>query len=281
MVPNRDNVVITKQPQQWFNPEIHRTKPFEDKTTSDSHVARKKNKFNRSVNPVLPNAVLNPTSGQCVLFKPEAQNVDKLGELVNKYVPSSSKSFVRANISQVLNSSSLNEKQKAALSNLIPTSRPQHPELLPQHFGPPSVIAKGRGITKKQELFFVESPNLCKKFSNSNSKWKSTEKEATDFTVEFWSIHPLSFRGILKQSNNKAFKSVQTNGKRVQTNGKRVKFCWRNVHYLPKLNHVVQIDKEMRFPPISKKIPERYPYDVIRAPDQLWKINEDFFRNNY
>ncbi len=247
MVLNYDNVVITKQPQHWFNKEIPRSKPFEDRTT------RKKIRSNRSVNPDLPNAVLNPTSGQCVLFTPEARNVKKLGELVNKYI------FPKHR-PQVLNSASLDEKQKAALSNLIATPSPQHSELVivPQHFGPPPVIANGRKIAKKPELFLVESPNLCKKFSNPSSKWKSMEKEAT----------------ALKQSKNKTYK-------KVQTNGKRVKFCWKNVHYLPKLNHVVEIDKEMRFPPISAKIPERYPYDVIRAPDQLWKINEDFFRNNY
>ena len=150
MAPNHNNLVITNQASICrFNPkpEIHRSKLVEEKTTGVSHKTNfeqpaasfKSTLARRPSNPELSNAVLNPSSGQCVLFKPNAQNVSKL--VNDKYVPShlTFQSNVRANISQVLNSPSLNEKQKVALSNLMATTSPrnnqtsQQPEMPPQH----------------------------------------------------------------------------------------------------------------------------------------------------
>jgi hypothetical protein len=104
-------------------------------------------------------------------------------------------------------------------------------------------------ITKKPEPFFTQSPNLRRSVLHANnSQWKVFE------TVNA-SGYPRSVRSIHKDTSKK----VDRMGTWYQFD----KFSQRKVQQLPKSK---QTYKEMRFLPTNAKIPERYTYDVIRAP---------------
>ena len=221
--------------------------------------------YNRSRFPeYFENAVLNPATGQSFLFKKTVRNDSKLKQQ-NKYV------FQRKNIPQV--SPSVKKNQGLTESNLISTSVP--PPCPNLSVPPPKNVIKpcqrphGRNITKKPEPFFTPSPNLCRNvLHTTNSQWKVFKTEVIE------SGNTVSFRSILKDTSKKVNKMGTSN-----KFDKCVKFTFRKVQYLPKSKQGVQINEEMRFLPISAKIPERYPYDVIRASGQLWKIKKEFFKN--
>ena len=220
--------------------------------------------FNRSLFPeYFENTVLNPATGQSFLFKKTVRNDSKLKQQ-NKYA------FQRKNLLQV---SSLKENQGVAEITQILTSTP--PPCLDLSVPPPKIVNRpcqrpqGRNITKKPEPFFTQSPNLRRNVLHAtNSPWKVLKTEVIE------SGNTVSFRSILKDTSKKVDKMGTSN-----KFDKSVKFTFRKVQYLPKSKQRVQIDEEMRFLPISAKIPERYPYDVIRASGHLRKINNEFFMN--
>jgi hypothetical protein len=271
MAPNQDKQIIKDNRHGTYQRFNSKPEVSQSSKVVDENPKKKKNvchfKKNSINNKGFSNAVLNPATGQCILFNDTVKNASKLNHQ-NKYASSTPKpqNEVKNNLDQVQTKPSLNENQRVALSNLpgsathqskvMPSEQAQMVPMNPFSVPPPNYVINhsqkpiGRKITKRPEPFFTPSPNL-RILHATNSKWKV-------FATEFTSGNA---RPVYNDTSKKVVKRVRfTAGRKVQ--------------YIPKSK---EFNEEMRFLPISAKIPERYPYDVIRASGHLRKINGEFF----